>query len=300
MNETESMIRDRERRVREARSLTMFSDVFMTVALRDKKACQYVLRILTGISGLVVKEVRTQYRISNIHSHDAVLDVLAEDGKGRLLNIEVQRADTVDHARRTRFYCSMVDSEYLQKGKTYAEMPDVHIIYISRTDLWKAGKTAYSVEKHFKDTDIAYDDGVHILYVNAAVDDGSAAAGLMGYFRTTDPSDMSHGELSERVHFLKCEEGGYADMCEISEKWFREGVEKGVEKGLEQGRKQGLEQGRKQGLEQGIEKGELKKSREITYELAKLGLPPETIAQTVKISLDKVKEWLAARPAGAK
>lgn len=41
-----------------------------------------------------------------------------EDGEGRLLNIEIQRVDTVDHARRTSFYSSMIDSEYLQKRKT--------------------------------------------------------------------------------------------------------------------------------------------------------------------------------------
>ena len=72
-----------------------------------------MLRILTGIKTLTVKTVRTQYRIFNITSHDAVLDVLAEDGEGHLMNIEIQRADTIDHARRTRFYGSMIDSEYL-------------------------------------------------------------------------------------------------------------------------------------------------------------------------------------------
>lgn len=102
--EDESIIAARERRVAEARKLTLFSDVFMTTALKDPAACQHVLRILTGIKNLTVKTVRTQYRISNITSHDAILDVLAEDGEGHLMNIEIQRADTVDHARRTRFY----------------------------------------------------------------------------------------------------------------------------------------------------------------------------------------------------
>lgn len=42
------------------------------------------------------------------------------------------------------------------------------------------------VEKYFKGTDVAYDDGRYILYVNAAVDDGSDTARLMEYFKTTD------------------------------------------------------------------------------------------------------------------
>ena len=48
-----------------------------------------------------------------------------------------------------------------------------------------------------------------VTYVNAEIDDGSETARLMSYFKTADPEDMSQGELSNRVHFLKYEEGGY-------------------------------------------------------------------------------------------
>ena len=123
----ESLIKQREKRVAEARSLNLLSNTFMTVALDDKLACQHVLRVVT-----------------------------------------------VDHARRTRFYGAMIDSEYLVKGKDYDELPETHIIYISETDLWKAGKTTYEVEKYFKGTDVKYDDGIHVTYVNAEVDDGTA------------------------------------------------------------------------------------------------------------------------------
>ena len=107
------MLADHERRVEEAMKFNLLSNVFMSVALNDIPACQYVLRILTGIEDLVVKEVRSQYQISKLHSHDAILDILAEDGTGKLYNLEIQRADTIDHARRTRFYGAMI----WKKGK---------------------------------------------------------------------------------------------------------------------------------------------------------------------------------------
>lgn len=272
LSEDESIIVARERRVAEARKLTLFSDVFMTTALKDVAACQHVLRILTGIKTLIVKTVRTQYRISNITSHDAILDVLAENGKGHLMNIEIQRADTIDHARRTRFYGSMIDSEYLQKGKTYSEMPDVHILYISETDLWNAGRTTYLVKKFFEGTDVSYDDGLYIRYVNAAVDDGSDIARLMEYFKTTDPEDASQGDLSKRVHLLKCEKGGWDEMCEVSEKWYKEGEAR----------------------------GEMKAKRETAFELADMGLPVEKIAKAVKVNLETVKGWFSENPSIAK
>ena len=149
-------IRAREQRIARIMKYTLFSDTFMNVALKDILACQYVLRILTGIPDLVVKEIRTQYRVSKISSRDAILDILSEDGEGVLYNIEVQRSSTLNHARRTRFYGSMIDSDFLQKGTDYDEMPEVRIIYISNTDIWKKKKTTYKVKKIYEDTDGSY------------------------------------------------------------------------------------------------------------------------------------------------
>ena len=131
----EGAIRRKEHLLAEARKFNLLSNVFISVALNDKPACRHVLRILTGIRDLEVKEIRTQYRISKITSHDAVLDVLAEDAAGKLYNLEIQRSDAIDHARRTRFYRAMIDSEYLMKGAAYTELPDTYIIYISESDL---------------------------------------------------------------------------------------------------------------------------------------------------------------------
>ena len=156
-------------------------------------------------------------------------------------------------------------------------MPEVYIIYISETDLWKDGFTIYLVKKYFGDTGIPYDDGLHILYVNAQVDDGSETAKLMEYFRATDPNDMEHGALSERVHYLKCEEGGYKEMCEISEKIYRDGMAKGIAKGMAEG----------------ITKGRTEEKRETAINLSRMGMSEELIARAVNASEDQVRDWLS-------
>ena len=46
-----------------------------------------------------------------------------------------------------------------------------------------------------------------------------------GLFKTADPQDMRYGALSKRVHLLKCEEGGYELMDEISEEIYNVGKE---------------------------------------------------------------------------
>ena len=143
-------------------------------------------------------------------------------------------------AGMSSFYGAMIDSEYLEKGCSYDKLPEVYIIYVSERDLWKSGYTVYRVHSIYQGTDIPYEDGRDILYVNAEVDDHTEVADLMNYFKKADPDDMSQGELSRRVHYLKCEEGGYEEMCEISEKIYREGMEEGIEKGKEKGKDMGF------------------------------------------------------------
>ncbi len=266
VSEESNRIQAREQRVKRMRSLTLMSDTFMSVALNDIPACQYVLRTLTGIESLNVKEVRTQYRVSKTDSRDAILDVLAEDASGKLYNLEIQRLNTVDHARRTRFYGAMIDSSYLEKGTTYADLPEVYIFYLSETDIWQEGHTIYEVEKHFKNTKIPYDDGLHIVYVNAAIDDGSKIAAMMQYFKASDPEDQTQGELSKRVRYLKSEEGGRSEMCEVSEEIFQEGKEEGREE----------------------------EKRATAISLFQMGMSVEKIAEAVRASVKLVQEWVSS------
>ena len=196
----------REMLLEKLKGFTLLSDVFLSVALRDQAACQHVLRLLTGKEDLTVREVRTQYRISKILSHDAILDVLAEDEE--------------------------------------------------------------------------YDDGLHVVYVNAEVDDGSETAALMRYFKTSDPEDKSQGALSERVHFLKCEKEGIEFMCEITEEIY--------EIGKNEGRKEGREEGR----EEGILLGKTETAKKTARNMAERGAAAEVIAEIIEESVETVRQWL--------
>ena len=272
-------ILSREERIRESREFNLLSDVFLSVALDDVPACQHIIRILTGIGDLMVKQVRTQYVIAKINSRTVRLDVLAEDSEGKLYQIEIQRQDTVDHPRRVRYYGALADSEFLAKGREYYELPDRLQFYISETDIWKEGETVYPVTKRLGKDGPIYDDGEYIFYVNAEVDDGSRIAKMMKYFKTADPNDDSEGDLSKRVHYLKCEEGGIDIMCEVAER-----IEA---RGRLQGEKIGRQQGEKIGGE--------RKARITSQNLYQMGMSPEKIAQAVGEDIGTVKQWLSER-----
>ena len=268
LNTAGGYLADRERMLKDLEQLTLLSDVFMSVVLSDLGACQHVVRILTGDHEIRLKSVRTQYVISKAVTRGARVDVLAEEQKSTLYHLEIENTDTMDHPRRTRFYGALTDSELLRKGAGYSALPDRRIFYISRTDIWKNGYTVYEEEKRFRQTGLLHEDGAHVTYVNAAVDDGSRIAKLMRYFRTADPFDDSEGALSKRVRFLKTEEGGREIMCEIMEKI----------------REEGRKEGRKSGF--------LESSRKTALNLNRMGMPEETIARAVEEDVTVVRQWL--------
>lgn len=223
-NHTEyRILRSREERLAFARSMNMFSTPFMREVLKDKKATQYVLRILTGKSDLRVVQNLTEYRISKLDTRDAVLDVIAVDDCGIQYHIEIQLADNDYHIQRVRFYSAMVDSELLEKGTKYKDLPNTFIFYISMKDFMLLGEPIAKVNRTIGSKNKVYDDGKHIYFVNATVDDRSEVARLMDFFKSADPYDSSHGELSDRVHVLKCEKEGEDAMCRITQSFVDEG-----------------------------------------------------------------------------
>lgn len=267
----EGRLAERERRLKDLEQLTLLSDVFMSVVLSDLQACQHVVRIMTGDPEINLTAVKTQYVISKVVTHGARLDVLAEDKNRKVYHLEIENSDMTDHARRARFYGAVTDGEFLRKGSDYSELPERYIFYISRSDIWKRGYTAYDIEMRFRQTGQPYTDGAHLIYVNAETDDKSRIAKLMQYFRTADPFDNSEGELSKRVRFLKTEEGGIEIMCEI------------------------MERIREEGRLEGKQSGRLESSRRTAVNLGQMGMPPETIARVVEEDVTVVKQWLKAK-----
>lgn len=252
---TDSVITTREQKIAAIQKFTLFSDTFARIVFEDVAACQYVLRILTGDRKLQLRWVKTQYVLSKLASHDAWLDVIGESASGAIYAMEIQNWDDVDHSHRVRFYESMIDSHFLEKGRTYDALPDVTLIYICRMDFLGSGVVSWSVEKYQGMQEKRYEDGLHTMYINAEIDDGSETAGLMQYFLTANPEDMNHGALSERVRFLKYTEKGWDRMCEVTDLFWRSGFVVGEEKGEKKGEKKGERKGERRGERRGMNRG---------------------------------------------
>ena len=281
-NTQDSLLAAKEKLLQQIQTMNLFDDVFTAVIFKDEGACRHLVRELMQNPTLRLIAVRTQDDIPQLISKSPRLDIVAEDAEGTLYEIEVQRLEEPAPARRVRYYTSVMDSELLRKGVGYDKLPEVYLFYISEEDIWKRGLTKYEVRQSLfcGDEAIPYDNGLHTIYVNAEIDDGTSLAKLMQYLKTAEAGDASQGELSQYVNYVKSPKGGRKLMGEF-EKYFRE-----------EGRKAGVEEG----LAQGLAEGEAKKSRETAIEMLKDGEPLTKIMKYSK--LDKEAILLLAKENG--
>lgn len=95
----------------------------------------------------------------------------------------------------------------------------------------------YHVSKRLDETGTVINDGLHEIYVNAEINDGSDTAELMGCFVSPTVDNPKFPELSKRVKWLKCEEGGNKKMSKIMEDMIKEAVTEAVTDALTEERK---------------------------------------------------------------
>lgn len=77
MNQEETMLKHKERYKETIKNLTVMSDIFARNVFKDKKACEYVLRIIMEDKNLTVIDNETQVDFRNMHGRGVVLDCVA-------------------------------------------------------------------------------------------------------------------------------------------------------------------------------------------------------------------------------
>lgn len=95
-------------------------------------------------------------------------------------------------------------------------------MYISEFDFLKGGRTIYHIDKVIRETNEVVDDGLHEVFVNTTIDDGTDIADLMSCFIKKEVNNPKFPELTKGVTELKTTEGGVNAMCEVMEKLMAE------------------------------------------------------------------------------
>ena len=89
----------------------------------------------------------------------------------------------------------------------------------------------YDIKRVIAQNGQDFNDGSHIVYVNGAKrGNDSELARLMQDFFCSNPDDMHNQKLAQMARYLKFNEGGVTEMCELMEELAREEAEKAAKK----------------------------------------------------------------------
>ncbi len=208
------------------RSFRLLDDDFLKLVFdNNPEAAELLLNVFFDRYDMKVLSVVSQREIKNPVGRSIRLDIYAVDSEGNYYDIEIQRQDRGAGERRARFNSSLLDTKMLDSGENFEELADSYVIFITENDVRGQGRAIYRFERMDTETKESFDDGSHILYVNAAYrDDNSRIGRLMHDFRCTDADEMNNKVLAQKVRYFKETEGGHEKMCKIMEDIWREGI----------------------------------------------------------------------------
>ena len=217
----------------------LIDDAFFSACFDDNaKDVEYILRIILEKDDLQVLRVQTQKSVENIYGRSVRFDIFATDTKGKLYNIEVQRADSGAIPQRARYNSVMLDFHELNKQKDFKELPESFVVFITENDVIGDGKKIYHADRIIKETGKEFGDGTHIIYVNGSFkgEKGKPLDDLIHDFFCDNPQDMRHKQLADRVSFFKENKGDVGKMSSIIAEIFKEEIAEAAQKAKEEGK----------------------------------------------------------------
>ncbi len=260
------------------KKFTLMSDTFMRNIFKHIECVEYVLQVIMGRKDLHVVESVVQKDYKNLQGRSAILDCVARDVENKRYDVEVQQKNEGASPRRSRYHSGLVDMNTLEAGHEFEELPDSYVIFITRGDVLGLGLPVGHIGRKIEEVDQDFEDGSHIIYVNAAMKDEKTELGrLMHDFHCKDADEMYSEVLARRVRELKETEEGVYSMCQEMDEIYNEGMMRGEERGITIGE----------------ERGEKKAKKATAISLAEMGLPVEQIARGVKESVSIVQAWIA-------
>ena len=235
-----------EEKKEQVKNFRPIDDTFFEVLADDIGVCQEMLRIILEDEKLIVKDVIVQSSERNLYGRSVRLDALCILGNGKKCNVEVQRSNKDHHLKRVRFNASVITVRDSQTDDKFEETIDLIVVYISEFDIFKRGRVIYHVDSVIRETQEKVDDGLERVFVNTAVKDGTTISEYMDCFLQKEIDNAKFPKLTNRVHYLKHEEGGVNAVCEIMRKYSEEVAEKAYQQGEEAGKEIGKEIGQRQ------------------------------------------------------
>ena len=197
--------------------LSLADDFAFRVAMKDNtEAVQHIVRTILSRGDIIIRRVRVQDVQESRETHEARLDLLAEDGEGNKIDIEMQKIGKRSMkwlVKRSVYYLGLLITRTLHKKEEYSRARDAIVIFIVDRDIIGKGRAVYSYSLRSDEDNVKLKHaGARIVIANGTYSDDEGSA-ISEMYRDIYEKDLG-----------KCTEGGIGkgERKQDSEKEFAE------------------------------------------------------------------------------
>ena len=285
-----------EQKQKTLKDLNLLDRFLFSQAADDPDTMRDMLEIILGRE-VVLKLLPQTEKEQRTHPLNRYvrLDVWAMDEEERIYNAEVQREDTGNLPKRSRFYQALIDSNLLKPGEVgFQRLNPVYIILICPFDLFGYGLYRYTFQMQCKEVpELSLQDDAVRIFLNTR---GQHAEGvpqelieLLRYMEHTT-EEVSASCASERIHNIQKRIHAIKSSEKIGVKYMQAWEEKILEqeKAREEGRKEGLSEGHASGLKEGL----TQKLKELVEKKVQKGYAAEEIAEMLEEDIETIQKLI--------
>ena len=276
------------------------NDFIFGKVMSDPELCKELLeRILPGIEIDHIEYPELQKPIKeDVDARSVRLDVYVKDGKNTVYDIEIQKVNTRELPKRSRYYQGMMDLQLIDSGQPYKKLNQSYVIFICLEDVFGKNRHIYTFENICReDPGIKLRDGAIKIFLNAKGNLNDVSSELRAFL------DYLGGKKSEDEYVQKLERA--VKEAKRNRKWRHEYMtllmrdQENQEIGEERGRREGRLEGMREGRLEGQLEGELRKLVSLIRKKQLRGYQKEQIADLLEEDIqtvEKISRMISAHP----
>ena len=137
-----------------------------------KRICKHLIERILGIEVKDIAYIENEYPLKSTHESKGVrLDVFVADAAGSrfVLEMQVRNYGAREIGRRSRFYQTIIDFDFLTTGEAYKDLGDAYVIFFCPFPLWGGERRVYTFENICReDKELTLQDGMTKVFLSSA------------------------------------------------------------------------------------------------------------------------------------
>ena len=266
------------------KDLTLLDRFLFSETIEDPRNLQIILEIILGKDVLLkyLPQPEKEQKKSPLYRYIRV-DVWSEDIHNTVYDVEVQKKNTRNLPRRSRFYQSLMDGRLLKPGESdFNQLKDICLIIIAPFDIFGYEKYQYTFEMRCREVpQLSMEDGATRIFLNTHgknPEDVSPELVELLYYMEHSNQRTSVSYQSSRVRELQGNVNTIVENEEMGVRFMQAWEELLLER--QEGREEGLQEGLQLQLQNLIKKKMLK-GQSVEQIAEALEETPERIQQLI-------------------